>query len=56
MKNVALVGKGRLLLLLDNSETAITLLQIAMAIAYEKNYEIECLQVILVPFNSSYYL
>ncbi|AVH66383.1 chloride channel protein [Nostoc sp. 'Peltigera membranacea cyanobiont' 213] len=44
-------GKGRLLLPLSHPQTAETLLQMAVAIAKERNYEIECLQVIIVPSN-----
>ncbi|MEH1883104.1 MULTISPECIES: chloride channel protein [unclassified Nostoc] len=44
-------GKGRLLLPLSHPQTAETLLQMAVAIAKDRNYEIECLQVIIVPSN-----
>ncbi|MBD2440469.1 chloride channel protein [Nostoc sp. FACHB-110] len=44
-------GKGRLLVPLSHPQTAKTLLTMAAAIAKERNYEIECLQVILVPPN-----
>lgn len=47
------VGKGRLLILLNNQETAMNLLRMGIAIASENNYEIECLQVILVLSDSS---
>lgn len=47
------VGKGRLLLPLSNPQTATALLQIAAAIARERNYELECLQVLLVPRDDS---
>jgi len=47
------VGKGRLLLPLSNPQTATALLQIAVAIARERNYELECLQVLLVPRDDS---
>src|SRR5919199_2352322 len=40
------VGKGRLLVPLANPQTAPVLLQLAAAIARDRNYEIECLQVI----------
>ncbi|QDL08761.1 chloride channel protein [Brasilonema octagenarum UFV-E1] len=42
-------GKGRLLVPLSHPGTAQTLLEMALAIAKERNYELECLQVILVP-------
>lgn len=44
-------GQGTLLVPLGNPETAETLLQMAAAIARERHYELECLQVILVPRN-----
>lgn len=43
------VGKGRLLVPLANPQTAPVLLQLAAAIARDRNYEIECLQVIPIP-------
>jgi CIC family chloride channel protein len=43
------VGSGRLLVPLSNPKTAPVLLNFAVAIAKSRNYEIECLQVILVP-------
>ncbi|MEA5617059.1 chloride channel protein [Cronbergia sp. UHCC 0137] len=43
------IGKGRLLVPLSHPHTAQTLLEMAGAIAKERNYELECLQVILVP-------
>lgn len=43
------VGRGRLLVPIANPETATFLIEMATAIARERNYEIECLQVILVP-------
>jgi CIC family chloride channel protein len=46
-------GKGRLLLPLSNPQTAESLMKLALAIAQERNYEIECLQVILVPRHTS---
>lgn len=46
-------GRGRLLLPLSNPQTAHGMLQLAFAIAQERHYEIECLQVILVPRHSS---
>jgi CIC family chloride channel protein len=42
-------GKGRLLVPLSNPETAPKLLEMAAAIAKDRDCEIECLQVILVP-------
>ncbi|WP_341531126.1 chloride channel protein [Nostoc sp. UHCC 0302] len=44
-------GKGRLLVPLSHPQTAQTLLDMAVAIAKARNYEIECLQVIIVPPN-----
>ncbi|MBD2299841.1 chloride channel protein [Nostoc sp. FACHB-190] len=41
-------GKGRLLVPLSHPQTAKTLLEMAVAIAKQRNYEIECLQVIIV--------
>ncbi|MGA7934483.1 MAG: chloride channel protein [Kovacikia sp.] len=46
-------GKGRLLLPLSNPQTAPGLLKLALAIARERNYEVECLQIVLVPRHSS---
>lgn len=46
-------GQGRLLLPLSNPQTANGMLQLAFAIAQERHYEIECLQVITVPRHSS---
>ncbi|MBD2138926.1 chloride channel protein [Anabaena sp. FACHB-1237] len=42
------IGKGRILVTLANPETAENLLEIAVNIASDRHYEIECLQVILV--------
>ncbi|MEM6404957.1 MAG: universal stress protein, partial [Cyanobacteria bacterium P01_D01_bin.116] len=42
------VGRGRLLVLVANPETADTLLQLAAIIAKNNHYEIECLQVITI--------
>lgn len=47
------IGRGRLLVPLANPETASTLLQMAAAIARDRHYEIECVQVILVSRHSS---
>ncbi|OKH37504.1 chloride channel protein [Calothrix sp. HK-06] len=44
-------GKGRLLVPLSHPDTAKTLLEMAFSIARTRNYEIECLQVIIVPRN-----
>lgn len=43
------LGRGRILVSLANPHTAPMLLQMAAAIARERNYEIECLQVIRIP-------
>ncbi|NJS09026.1 MAG: universal stress protein [Microcoleus sp. CSU_2_2] len=47
------VGNGRLLVPLSNPQTAPALLRLAAAIARDRNYELECLQIMLVPRNSS---
>lgn len=47
------VGQGRLLVLLANPHTADALLEVAAAIAQERHYELECLQVIVVPRSNS---
>ncbi|EHC19556.1 chloride channel protein [Fischerella thermalis] len=47
------IGRGRLLVPVANPETAATLLQMAAAIARDRHYEIECLQVILVSRQKS---
>lgn len=47
------VGKGRLLVPLANPQTAPILLQLAAAIARDRDYEIECLQVISVPRHNN---
>ncbi len=47
------VGNGRLLVPLSNPQTAPALLRLAAAIARDRNYELECLQIIVVPRNSS---
>jgi CIC family chloride channel protein len=46
-------GRGKLLLPLSNPQTAQVLLKLALAIARDRNYEIECLQVIPVPRHGS---
>lgn len=43
------LGQGRILVPLSNAQTADLLLQFAFAIARERNFEVECLQVILLP-------
>ncbi|GAX34402.1 Cl- channel voltage-gated family protein [Nodularia sp. NIES-3585] len=47
------IGRGRLLVPVANPETAAILLQMAAAIARDRHYEIECVQVILVSRQSS---
>ncbi|MTJ14532.1 CBS domain-containing protein [Anabaena sp. UHCC 0187] len=47
------IGRGRLLVTLANPETAPALLEMAAAIARDRHYEIECLQIILVSRHSS---
>ena len=42
-------GQGRILVPLSNPRTAETLLKMAAAIARDRQYEIECLQIIVVP-------
>ncbi len=44
-------GRGRLLVPISNPKTTPTLLKMAIAIAHERDYEIECLQVVSVPPN-----
>ncbi len=46
-------GSGRLLVPVANPETAGILLQMAAAIARDRHYEIDCVQVMLVPRHSS---
>ena len=46
-------GRGRLLLPLSNPQTANGMLKLAFAIAQERHYEIECLQIVTVPRHSS---
>ncbi|MGB3404122.1 MAG: chloride channel protein [Microcoleaceae cyanobacterium] len=46
-------GSGRLLISLHNPQTAPALLRVAVAIARERNYEIECISVIVVPRHQS---
>jgi len=47
------IGQGRLLVLLANPQTATSLLHLAAAIARERHYELECLQVIMAPRHNS---
>ncbi len=47
------IGLGRLLVPIANPTTAQPLLQIAAALAQQKHYELECLQVILIPRHLS---
>jgi chloride channel protein, CIC family len=47
------IGRGRLLVTVANPETAATLLEMAAAIARDRHYEIECVQIILVSRHSS---
>jgi CIC family chloride channel protein len=47
------IGKGRLLVPLANPQTAPVLLQLAATIARDRNYEIECLQVIPIPRHNN---
>ena len=46
-------GRGRLLVPLSNPQTADLLLRLAAEIALKHHYELECLQVILIPHASS---
>ncbi|NJM72228.1 MAG: CBS domain-containing protein [Scytonema sp. RU_4_4] len=46
-------GRGRLLVPIANPETATTLLEMAAAIAGDRHYEIECIQVMLISRHSS---
>jgi len=45
-------GQGRLLVLLSNPKTAETLLNMAVAIASDRHYEIECLHLIILPLHN----
>ncbi|MFB2917068.1 chloride channel protein [Aerosakkonema funiforme] len=47
------VGKGRLLVPLSNPQTAPSLLRLAAAIASDRDYELECLQVTIAPRHIS---
>ncbi|MDF5714530.1 MAG: chloride channel protein [Rhizonema sp. NSF051] len=46
-------GTGRLLVPIANPDTAGTLLEMAAAIARDRHYEVECLQIILVSRNTT---
>lgn len=46
-------GNGRLLLPLSNPQTVDGLMKLALVIARDRNYEIECLRIILVPRHNS---
>ncbi|MDX2228319.1 MAG: chloride channel protein [Leptolyngbyaceae cyanobacterium bins.349] len=46
-------GQGRLLLPLSNPQTANALLKLALVMAREFQYEVECLQILLVPRHNS---
>lgn len=46
-------GKGRLLVPLSNPQTAPLLLKLAATIAYERQYELECLHIITIPRGTS---
>ncbi|MGB3613455.1 MAG: chloride channel protein [Elainellaceae cyanobacterium] len=48
-------GRGRLLVLLGNPNTAPSLLRMAAAIAYSRGYELECLQIIKISRSRSPY-
>jgi chloride channel protein, CIC family len=45
------MGQGRILLPLANPETAEVLLKLAVALARDRNYELECVQIIQLPRN-----
>lgn len=45
------IGRGRLLVPISNPKTTPALLKMAIAIAHDRDYEIECLQIISVPPN-----
>jgi CIC family chloride channel protein len=47
------VGKGRILIPLGNPHTAGHLLQLGLAIARARDYEVECMQAIVVPHGRS---
>ena len=47
------IGKGRLLVLLSNPKTAKMLMEMAVAIARDRHYEVEVLHIIVVPPHKS---
>lgn len=47
------IGQGRLLLPLSNPQTANALLKLALVVAREFDYEVECLQIVPVPRHHS---
>ncbi|HCF29193.1 MAG TPA: chloride channel protein [Cyanobacteria bacterium UBA11049] len=47
------IGRGRLLVPIANPQTAAPMLQMALAIASDRDYELECIQIILVSRHSS---
>jgi CIC family chloride channel protein len=47
------LGQGRLLVPLSNPHTMDGLMKLALMIARDRNYEIECLQVVIVPLHNS---
>ena len=47
------VGQGRLLLPLANPETADTLLRLAVAIAHDRHYEVDCVHILSLPPDRS---
>ncbi len=47
------IGNGRLLVPLSNPRTAPALLRLAAVIARQRNYELECLQIVIVPRQKS---
>jgi CIC family chloride channel protein len=47
------IGRGKLLIPVANPETANILLQMATAIARDRHYEVECIQIILVSRHAS---
>ncbi len=47
------VGQGRLLLPLSNPQTAQALLKLALVVAREFKYEVECLQIVIVPRHAA---
>ncbi len=46
-------GKGRILVLVSHPQTANTLIKMAVVIARDRHYEIECLHIIVVPLHES---